>query len=301
MIPPERGAVPPVEPEFLAFVQSLPIQDGLLPVWTDWWEGDVLGAVPISLEVKQRFQAEQPRLSPDWFADSFDMPDWSASPRGYLQTSPVFADEARRAKALGWPVVSLTGTHLHPMLAPGETATALIDICRDLGGLANVSVSKIAKRAGVSPGTIYLYFPNKEELIQQTYLDIKTDWFNTMFEAANSSDDSATQIRNMWFALFDFVVAHPNDFLFSETVGAAHLIDAANEASIAKKVRKLEGVMTKAIKDGTLAKAPVTSIQAVLMAPAVQLAKAAARDKKKVKPALLRDTFDIVWRGLAAS
>ncbi len=169
------------------------------------------------------------------------------------------------------------------------------------GGLANVSVSKIAKRAGVSPGTIYLYFSNKEELIQQTYLDIKTDWFDTMFEAANSSDDSATRIRNMWFAMFDFVVANPNDFLFSETVGAAHLIDAANEASIAKKIKKLESVMTKAIKDGTLAKASVASIQAVLMAPAVQLAKAAARDKKKVKPALLRDTFDIVWRGLAAS
>ncbi len=133
MMPPEGGPVPPVEQEFLTFVQSLPIQDGLLPVWTDWWEGEVLGAATIAPELKRTFLAEQPRLSPDWFADSFDMPDWSASPRGYLQTSPVFADEAQRAKALGWPVVSLTGTHLHPMLAPGETATALIDICRDLG------------------------------------------------------------------------------------------------------------------------------------------------------------------------
>jgi len=169
------------------------------------------------------------------------------------------------------------------------------------GGLANVSISKIAKRAGVSAGTIYLYFCNKEDLLQQTYLDIKTDWFEAMFEAANSGANSATKIRNMWFALFDFVVARPNEFLFSETVGAAHLIDAANEASLAKKYRKLEGVMTNAMKDGTLAKAPVASIQAVLMAPAVQLAKSAARNKKKVKPALLRETFDIVWRGLVAS
>ncbi len=168
------------------------------------------------------------------------------------------------------------------------------------GGLANVSVSKIAKRAGVSPGTIYLYFSNKEELIQQTYLDIKTDWFEAMFAAAENGADSAAKIRNVWFALFDFVVAHPNDFLFSETVGAAHLIDAANEESIAKRIKKLESIMTKAMKDGTLAKAPVASIQAVLMAPAVQLAKTAARDKKKVKPALLRETFDILWKGLTA-
>ncbi len=135
MMPPETGPVPPVESEFLTFVQTLPLQDGLLPVWTDWWEADLLGAVPISPELKETFQAELPRLSLDWFEDCFDMPDWSASARGYVQTSPVFDDEAHRAWARRWPVISLNGTHLHPMIAPEETATALVEICQQLAAI----------------------------------------------------------------------------------------------------------------------------------------------------------------------
>src|SRR5580765_7380682 len=33
-------------------------------------------------------------------------------------------------------------------------------------GLSNARLDDIAKRAGVSKGTIYLYFPNKEELLR---------------------------------------------------------------------------------------------------------------------------------------
>ena len=34
-------------------------------------------------------------------------------------------------------------------------------------GLANARLEDIAKRAGVSKGTIYLYFPNKEALFEE--------------------------------------------------------------------------------------------------------------------------------------
>src|SRR3954454_6026462 len=34
-------------------------------------------------------------------------------------------------------------------------------------GLANARLQDIAERAGVSKGTIYLYFPNKEELFRE--------------------------------------------------------------------------------------------------------------------------------------
>ena len=34
-------------------------------------------------------------------------------------------------------------------------------------GLLNLSIHKIAKEAKISPGTIYLYFKNKDELLEQ--------------------------------------------------------------------------------------------------------------------------------------
>ena len=36
-------------------------------------------------------------------------------------------------------------------------------------GLSGISISKIAKKANVSPATIYIYFENKEDLLTVIY------------------------------------------------------------------------------------------------------------------------------------
>ena len=50
---------------------------------------------------------------------------------------------------------------------------ATIELVNEIGFVSS-SVSKIAKKAGVSPATIYIYYENKEDLIVSTYMDIKT-------------------------------------------------------------------------------------------------------------------------------
>jgi AcrR family transcriptional regulator len=61
---------------------------------------------------------------------------------------------------------------------PGERPQQILDAAMEVfgdHGLANARLEDIAKRAGVSKGTIYLYFPNKEalfkEMIRQTVID----------------------------------------------------------------------------------------------------------------------------------
>lgn len=41
-------------------------------------------------------------------------------------------------------------------------------------GFHATPMSKIAKMANVSPATIYLYFENKQDLINQVYIEVKT-------------------------------------------------------------------------------------------------------------------------------
>ncbi len=132
MMPPEQGKTSPVEPDFMHFIRSLPTENGLLPVWTDWWEDDLLANTAMSTKLRATILSELPRLHVDWFDDSFDMPNWSRSTRGYIQTSPVFNDEAKRANEHGWPVITLQGTHLHPALSPKETARAIMDMCQNM-------------------------------------------------------------------------------------------------------------------------------------------------------------------------
>ena len=40
-------------------------------------------------------------------------------------------------------------------------------------GFANISMSKIAKAAGMSAATLYVYYDNKEDMFRKVYMDVK--------------------------------------------------------------------------------------------------------------------------------
>jgi hypothetical protein len=124
-VPPRSRRVRPIAGEFERFIQALPVSDGLLPRWSEWWGEGVIERLIHDAETRARFESELPRLPPGWFDDSVEVPDWGGLRAGYVQTSAPYGEEAGRARANGWPVVALDGTHLHPYLAPGETATAI--------------------------------------------------------------------------------------------------------------------------------------------------------------------------------
>jgi len=130
-MPLESGWTPPADSWFLEFVQTLPVSDdGRLPPWNEWWGGDLLARANLSDDLRAAFLAELPEFRLEWFDDGFDMPPWSQCKKYFVRTSSVFDDEANRAESLGWGVSRLDGTHLHPALAPDETAAELFKIAR---------------------------------------------------------------------------------------------------------------------------------------------------------------------------
>jgi hypothetical protein len=135
LIPPDQGSVPPADSDFLQFVRSLPRDDdGLLPPWSRWWGEGAIERLIGDAQTYRRFEAELPRLPLSWFDDAVDVPRWQHLPAGYVQTSARFASSSRDAQERGWAVRALAGTHLHPLLAPRETADALLEIVESMTG-----------------------------------------------------------------------------------------------------------------------------------------------------------------------
>ena len=53
-------------------------------------------------------------------------------------------------------------------------------------GFHDTPMSKIAKLAGVSPATIYLYFENKQDLINKLYLEVKASFCSYALQGYSS-------------------------------------------------------------------------------------------------------------------
>ncbi|MBU2951079.1 TetR/AcrR family transcriptional regulator [Tamlana agarivorans] len=71
-------------------------------------------------------------------------------------------------------------------------------------GFHATPMSKIAKMANVSPGTIYLYFENKQDLVNQTYIEVKAEY--TKYAFANYNEDACVEksFEVIWKRIADF-------------------------------------------------------------------------------------------------
>lgn len=65
-------------------------------------------------------------------------------------------------------------------------------------GLHATPMSKVAKEAGVAAGTIYLHFKNKEDLINQLYLDLKAQSVKALTQNLSSSLSVKDGVQLVW-------------------------------------------------------------------------------------------------------
>lgn len=132
VLPPPSGRVPMAPSALLDQLRATAGPDGLLPVWTSWWdEADVAPLFPDAAS-RAAVQAEQQQLPLDYFTGSLPVPaGWEARPAGYLAFGETYGPERSDATARGWPVHTLDGEHLHQLVAPEAVATAILDLLHD--------------------------------------------------------------------------------------------------------------------------------------------------------------------------
>lgn len=64
---------------------------------------------------------------------------------------------------------------------------------------AELSMDEVAKRAKIAKGTLYLYFPTKEDLCLRIHSADYETWFLDLYEFLNSSKELDAKIFSNWF------------------------------------------------------------------------------------------------------
>lgn len=100
---------------------------------------------------------------------------------------------------------------------PNSKRTSLIDAVVQVvaqRGFHGASMSMIAERSGVAPGTIYVHFESKDQLIREAYQELE----GRFLEKAMKEYPSKGSIRRRFFHLTDGLIRHwmlsPAEFLF---------------------------------------------------------------------------------------
>ena len=107
---------------------------------------------------------------------------------------------------------------------PGERPRQILDAALEVfgeRGLAGARLDDIARRAGVSKGTIYLYFPNKEELFREVVRAIVVDRLREAAARAGEGDP-VDELKRYMRAHWDFVRSPEFQTIFKLVTSELH-------------------------------------------------------------------------------
>ena len=83
-------------------------------------------------------------------------------------------------------------------------------------GIDGTSVSKIAKEAGVSPATIYVYYNSKEEMLAEVFREYSSAPYRYLMQRVSADMDGNTLIETIVRGCYSFSREHEEIFSFVE-------------------------------------------------------------------------------------
>ena len=169
-------------------------------------------------------------------------------------------------------------------------------------GLHAAPMSAVAREAGVAAGTLYLYFPSKEAMINALYLEVLAHRHRSMAaDAEGARGDGAIGRAGLWafwHGLARWHLDHPDGSSFLlQCKASAILTDETREA---ERRMDAEGLANfeQAVAGGRLRDLPLQVFWALVAGPIFLLSQMRDAGEMEVTDDVLRSTFDGVCRSV---
>jgi hypothetical protein len=132
VLPPAHTTFRPTK-GFIKFIDTLPTVDGTLPPWPDWWPPEPMTLLVPDEDLRSNIVSECPRLPRSFYDEKINLPaEWWTKPAAYLQLSPTYEDDRRRAERFGWPTARLEGRHLDLAVFPDLVADLVVRLVNEI-------------------------------------------------------------------------------------------------------------------------------------------------------------------------
>ncbi|HEU4720107.1 MAG TPA: TetR/AcrR family transcriptional regulator [Gemmatimonadaceae bacterium] len=169
-------------------------------------------------------------------------------------------------------------------------------------GLHNTPMSAVAREAGVAAGTLYLYFPSKEAMINALYLDVLEDRDRSMRGGVTTPPDGTPTARDglwsFWHGLARWHLDRPDASNFMQQCKASAILTEATRE--VERRNHAEGLTSfeQAVAAGHLRAMPLHVFWALAVGPITQLAQMCDAGELAVTDDVIRATFDGVCRSV---
>ena len=167
-------------------------------------------------------------------------------------------------------------------------------------GVQNTSTAEIAKEAGTAAGTLFLYFPTKQDLINELAIWISKE----ESEPINSLLDPSLSVRDTFFTIWDgsirWLLEHGEAYQYSQQIRDSGLISEAVILETGKYFLFYYQAIQKGLEEGSIKPYPIDLIGGFLYQDIVAVMNhlRLQSDPGKQEESI-RQGFELFWDGIS--
>ena len=163
-------------------------------------------------------------------------------------------------------------------------------------GFASSSVSKIAKEAGVSPATIYVYYRNKEDLLVSTYTDIKLEISEAILKNFDDTLPIRDILRRVWFNMFEYMSENLEHHRFIEQFANSPYSSLVDRESLEQHFVQISRVLERGIEQKIIKDVDRHILRAFMFRPISYLANPnLSRGEFELSEENIEKAFTLAW------
>ncbi|WP_034924679.1 TetR/AcrR family transcriptional regulator [Gillisia sp. CAL575] len=165
-------------------------------------------------------------------------------------------------------------------------------------GFHAAPMSKIAKMAGISPGTIYLYFENKQNLINQVYVEVKASFSDFAFMDYEEHFSVEKGFEKIWKNIAIFKLKEVEEAMFLSQCDNTPMIDEASRKEGLKHLQPLLDLWVRGQNEGIIKQVSPYMLYAFSIYPISFLMNMQQRDLYELSSTHVDEAYNMAWNSI---
>jgi len=162
-------------------------------------------------------------------------------------------------------------------------------------GFQGTSISKIAKTAGVSPATVYIYYENKEAMLREIYIEYAEDKIQYLLQCLSPNMAGEEIIAELIRRYYFFILENKEVFHFIEQFSTCPVLQSS--CGLMKGPANLNQLLTDLKKRQIFNNYNNDNLYAILFSP-VKMIAVKTCESEKVAMERLNELIYVIQRAL---
>ena len=162
-------------------------------------------------------------------------------------------------------------------------------------GFHDTPMSKIAKMAEMSPATIYIYFENKQDLINQLYLEMKRTFSAFAFKNYSEEQCVKESFKQIWYSVANFKLNKEEESNFLSQCDNTPIIDEEIKREGLKHLQPLLDLWERGKLEGIIKPISPYILYAFTIYPLAFLTNTQYKNSCELTNDKLNEAFQVAW------